>query len=209
VLLSVLTLLVVSLGGFAISLASRNDDPLPPPAADDTPVPVTRFQDPETGTSLEYPRAWRRVEVPNATYRLVLDGGNDVAMTLRVFTTEVPTTAENLANIKSVTDGIVTSNSTVQILKQQAIQLNEMIGYYYFYTFQDNNGLPAVHAHYFLFSGRKMNMIVFQALVDDFEKHASTFDRIAESFRSDPRIGAGTAPAATTSTTAATTTTTG
>ena len=197
VLLSVLTVLVISLAGFGMSLASRSDDPGPAPAPDDTPVPVTRFQDPETGASLEYPRSWRRVEVPNATYRLVLDGGNNLAMTLRVFTTEVPTTAQNLENIKAVTDGIVTSNPTVKILKHQAISLNDMVGYYYFYTFTDDSGLPAVHAHYFLFQGRKMNMIVFQANVDEFERHASTFDRIAESFRSDPRVGSGVAPAST------------
>jgi hypothetical protein len=199
--------LVISAGTFAMSLASRSDDG-PPPAPENTPVPVTRFDDPETGASLEYPRSWRKVEVPNATYRLVLDGGNNVAMILRVFTTEVPTTAANLENIKAVTDGIVGSNDTVKILKQQAISLNSMIGYYYFYTFTDDNGLSAVHAHYFLFQGRKMNTIVFQANVDDFDGLAATFDRIAESFRSDPNVGAGTGAPVTTSTTAATTTTT-
>ncbi|HEX2048783.1 MAG TPA: hypothetical protein VHF27_13535 [Acidimicrobiales bacterium] len=205
VLLSVLTVLVISLAGFGMSLASRSSDDAPAPADPDTPVPVTRFEDPETGASLEYPRSWRRVEVPNATYRLVLDGGNDLAMTLRVFPTEVPTTAENLANIKAVTDGIVTSNPTVQILKQQAITLNGMVGYYYFYTFNDNNGLQAVHAHYFLFQGHKMNMIVFQALADDFEKNAATFDRIAESFHSDPRVTIPPATTAPSTTTAPTT----
>ncbi|MGH9265164.1 MAG: hypothetical protein ACRD1D_10780, partial [Acidimicrobiales bacterium] len=209
VLLTVLTVLVVSLAGWGISLASRGSDNLPQPAPENTPVPVNRFTDPETGASLEYPRTWQRVEVPNATYRLVLDGGNNVAMTLRVFTTEVPTTATNLENIKSVTDGIVTSNPTVKILKQQAISLNNMVGYYYFYTFTDDSGLEAVHAHYFLFQGRKMNMMVFQSMSEDFEGLAPTFDRIAESFHSDPRVGAGIAPApSTTPTTAATTPTT-
>ncbi len=208
VLLTVATVLVVSLAGLGMSLASRSSDNGPTPAPDNVPLPVTTFTDPETGASLEYPRSWRRVEVPNATYRLVLDGGNNVAMILRVFTTEVPTTAANLANIKAVTDGIVGSNPTVQILKQQAISLNNMVGYYYFYTFTDDSGLTAVHAHYFLFQGRKMNMIVFQSNADDFEGQAATFDRIAESFRSDPNVGAGTGPAASTSTTAAATTTT-
>jgi hypothetical protein len=207
ILLGVLTILVISAGGWAVSLASNKRSPSnPPPASPNTPVPVTHFNDPDTGASLDYPRTWRKVEVPNATYRLVLDAGNNVAMTLRVFTTEVETNAANLANIKAVTDGIVTSNSTVNILKQQAIQLNDMVGYYYFYTFNDNNGLPAVHAHYFLFQGRKMNMIVFQSSVDDFEKNAATFDKIAESFHSDPRVAATAAPAANPSTTAAPTT---
>jgi len=121
-------------------------------------------------------------------YRLVLDGGNNVGMTFRVFNTDVATTATNLANVKTVTDGIVSSNASVQVLKQQAVQLNGMVGYYYFYTFTDDAGLSAVHAHYFLFQGRKMNMIVFQASPDDFTRMAPIFDKVAESFRSDPKV---------------------
>jgi len=112
---------------------------------------------------------------------------------------QTPATAANLENFKAVTDGLVGSNSTVQVLKQQAVSLNGMLGYYYFYTFTDG-GVAAVHAHYFLFSGNKMNIIVFQALPDDFEAMAATFDRIAESFRSDPSVPAA-ATASSTSTT--------
>ena len=201
-LLSLLTVVVISLAGFGIALSGRSSNSGPPPAPDDTPVPVTSFRDPDTGASLDYPRTWKRVQVPNATYRLVLDGGNNVGMTLRVFPTEVATTATNLENVKAVTDGIVGSNASVQILKQQAVTLNGMVGYYYFYTFTDDSGLPAVHAHYFLFQGKKMNMIVFQSLPEDFEKLASTFDRIAESFRSDPAVTIAAAPATTTTTAA-------
>src|SRR5829696_3255066 len=118
VLLSVLTVAVVGLAIFGFALANRSD-PGPAPAPDNVLVPVSTFRDAETGATVQYPRSWRRVQVPNATYRLVLDGGNNVAMTLRVFTTEVPTTPANLENIKAVTDGVVTSNATVQILKQQ------------------------------------------------------------------------------------------
>jgi hypothetical protein len=98
-----------------------------------------------------------------------------------------PATPQNLQNFKAVTDGLVASNSTVTVLKEQAISLNGMLGYYYFYTFQDGP-VTAVHAHYFLFSGNKMNIIVFQTLPDDFEPMAGKFDKIAESFRSDPNV---------------------
>ena len=91
-------------------------------------------------------------------------------------------------------------NTTVDVLKEQAITLNGMIGYYYFYTF-DDGPVKAVHAHYFLFSGNKMNILVFQALPDDFEKMAFTFDRIAESFRSDPNVGTLPPPTAASNTT--------
>lgn len=194
---------MISLAGFGISLSSRSQDPGPAPAPADTPVPVTTFSDPETGFTVEYPRSWRQVEVPVAEYRLAVDGGRNVAFTIRVVPIQTPATAENLENFKAVTDGLVGSNETVQILKQQAISLNGMLGYYYFYTFTDG-AVQAVHAHYFLFSGNKMNILVFQSLPDDFEGMAATFDRIAESFHSDPDTPpASGSPAPSPSTTAA------
>ena len=202
VLLSVATVVVIGLIALAVSLASREPaDDIPPPAAADTPVPMTTFRDAQTGFTVEYPRAWRRVEVPVADYRLAVDGGNNVAFTIRVVPIATPATAQNLQNFKTVTDGLVASNSTVQVLKEQAISLNGMLGYYYFYSFTDG-AVSAVHAHYFLFSGNKMNIIVFQTLPDDFQAMAATFDKIAESFRSDPNVpSAATAPASTTTTT--------
>lgn len=42
----------------------------------------------------------------------------------------------------------------------------------------------AVHAHYFLFSGSTMHVLVLQALPDtEFTELAPTFDRIARSYR--------------------------
>jgi hypothetical protein len=204
VLLSVATVVVLGLIGLAFSLSARNSDipdDIPPPAPADTPAPVTAFRDAETGFTVEYPRAWRRVEIPVADYRLAVDGGNNVAFTIRVVPIAQPATAQNLQNFKTVTDGLVASNSSVQVLKEQAISLNGMLGYYYFYSFTDG-AVTAVHAHYFLFSGNKMNILVFQTLPDDFQAMAATFDKIAESFRSDPNVpSTATAPASTTTTT--------
>lgn len=201
ILLSAITAVVIAAAGFAFSLSPGADEG-PEPAPVDTPVPMTTFRDPETGISVEYPRAWREVEVPVAEYRLAVDAGNNAAFTIRVVPIQTPATAENLENFKAVTDGLVASNSTVKVLKEQAISLNGMLGYYYFYTFTDRD-VAAVHAHYFLFSGNKMNIIVFQTLPDDFEPMAATFDKIAESFRSDPNVGAAAASTITTSTTVA------
>ena len=198
VLLSVLTAAVIGVAGLAFVLSSDFTDPGPPPAPPDTPEPLTNFRDAQTGFTVAYPRAWQEVDVPVADYRLAVDGGNNVAFTIRVVPIQTPATAANLENFKAVTDGLVGSNSTVRILKQQAVSLNGMLGYYYFYTFTDG-GVAAVHAHYFLFSGNKMNILVFQALPDDFEGMAATFDKIAESFRSDPNVSAG-APVSSTST---------
>jgi hypothetical protein len=203
VVLSVLTAAVVGLAVFGVVLGTRSPKKPPAPARDDTPVPVTSYRDAQTGFTVEYPRSWQKVELPVADYRLALDGGSNVAFTIRVLPIETPATAANLENFKAVTDGLVTSNNTVHVLKQQAVSLNGMLGYYYFYTFTDG-GVQAVHAHYFLFSGNKMNILVFQALPDDFARMAPTFDKIAESFRSNPDTPAGAVavPASTTSTTA-------
>ena len=187
VILSMLTVAVVALAAFAVVLSSGADDPLPEPASSIPPVPVMTFTDRATGFTVEYPRSWRQVDVPNADYRLAVDGGNNVAMTIRVVPVAEAATAANLENFKAVTDGYVGLNDTVTILKQQAVTYNGMLGYYYFYTFRDG-AVEAVHSHYFLFSGKKMNIIVFQSFPDDFERMAPTFDRVAESFRSDPKV---------------------
>jgi hypothetical protein len=200
--MSVLTALVVAAAAFAFVQATGHKSNGPAPAPENTPVPLTTYKDASTGFTVEYPRSWRKVEVPVAEYRLALDGGSNVAFTVRVVPIQVQATAANLENFKAVTDGLVGSNATVNVLKQQAISLNGMLGYYYFYTFTDG-GVQAVHAHYFLFSGNKMNILVFQSLPDDFQSLAGTFDKVAESFRSDPNVPPTTvAPASTTSTTA-------
>ncbi len=204
VLLSVLTAVVLVGAGlvFVLTSGGSDEDPLPAPAPDNTPAPVTSFRDAETGFTVDFPRAWQRVQVPVADYRLAVNGGNNVAFTIRVVPIQIPATTANLENFKAVTDGLVGSNSTVKVLKQQAISLNGMLGYYYFYTFADGP-VEAVHAHYFLFSGQKMNILVFQSRPDDFEKMAATFDKIADSFRSDPNVPPTTsAPRPTTTTTA-------
>ena len=199
-LLTALSVAVVALAVVAVALSARTSKPTPAAAPDNTPVPTTAFHDDKTGFDVSYPRSWKKIDVPVADYRLAVDGGSNVAFTIRVVPIETPATAANLENFKAVTDGLVGSNSSVKILKQQAVTLNGMLGYYYFYTFTDG-GVTAVHAHYFLFSGYKMNVIVFQALPDDFTRMAPTFDQISESFRSDPNVPVAGTPVPTSTTT--------
>jgi hypothetical protein len=201
VIMTVLSVLVAALAVFAV-VNSRSSKKTPA-AADTSTVdtPTTTYHDTLTGFTVQYPRSWQKINVPVADYRLAVDGGSNVAFTIRVVPIQTPADTSNLENFKAVTDGLVTSNSSVQILKQQAISLNGMIGYYYFYTFTDG-GVAAVHAHYFLFSGNKMNVLVFQALPDDFARLAPTFDKVAESFKVDADTSSTTvttaAPATTT-----------
>ena len=101
------------------------------------------------------------------------------------------TTVENLPNIKAFTDGIVGSNKSAVILKVQAININGMPGYYYLYTFTDpQTGGQGAHAHYFLFRGRNMYTVVFQAFPSDgFTRLSKVFDQMAESFNTRPDTG--------------------
>ena len=115
--MTVLTVIVVVAGGIAIGAAmnSRSGDQARHGAHRTRPVPMTTFRDPPNGITLEYPRSWKKVEVPVAEYRLALDAGNSVAFTLRVVPIQTPATAQNLQNFKAVTDGLVASNPTVKV----------------------------------------------------------------------------------------------
>jgi hypothetical protein len=148
------------------------------------------FHDDATGFSIKYPASWPLSQAPVSEIRFVATPGpgQGEAVSVRVNDTEQVTTAQNLANIKSVTDGTIASNASARILKTDVITLNGLLGYYYLYTFKDSSsGLEGVHAHYFLFKGNKMYSMVFQVLPSErFAEFAGMFDQMAESFKVDP-----------------------
>lgn len=163
------------------------------------PAGFTTYTDPETAFSISHPTQWERLKPPESDVRLLLGAGGQNSLLVRVIRLEQPVTAANIGDVKAFTDSIV-SGAGVTILQERSITLGGLPGYYYLYTFTDTaSGQKGLHAHYFLFAGRKMNTLVFQALpADDFSGLAATFDQVAESFRSTLDL----APAApTTSTT--------
>ncbi len=203
VLLSVLTVVVVGLVVYAFVLRPASggstagstgttvttvDPDAPGTTLADT--AFTTFTSEEKGYTIKYPAEWARVEVEDGVLDLDAGGGDAVSVRL-LQRTEVPTTAENLVNIKAVTDGMIGLNKTAVILKQQAITLNGMPGYYYLYTFTHaETGAEGAHAHYFMFRGRNMYTLVFQALPSDgFTRLSRVFDQIAESFQTRPDTG--------------------
>ena len=109
---------------------------------------------------------------------------------MRLDYTEVPTNAENIANIKAFTDGVVGRNQTAKLLQQRQVAVDNMPGYYYLYTFVDEEtGAEGVHAHYFLFRGRKMYSVVLQALPSEgFAGLAPAFDQVIESIKTTPDL---------------------
>lgn len=153
-------------------------------ASGTVPKDFTTHRDPQAGFSISYPKVWQQLGAPDGDLRLLLGAGGQDSLLVRVVTLEQPVTAENLADVKAFTDSIV-MGSGVEILQQRSITLNDLPGYYYLYAFVDaESGQQGVHAHYFLFSGTKMNTLVFQALpADNFTRLAPVFDAVAESFK--------------------------
>jgi hypothetical protein len=158
----------------------------------------TEFRDDETGFRIKYPSDWTKLNTPVREMRLVATPNAQDYVQVRVAYLETPVNTQNLANLKAVTDGSIGQNETLQMLDQKPISVNGMIGYYYLYTFTDEkSGLRGAHAHYFLFQGRKMNMIVFQALpVERFQDLKGVFDQMLTSFQSDPEAPQATTPPA-------------
>jgi|GEM_PF-6883929 len=202
VILSVVSVIVISLVVYAFVL--RPSASIAPPAAlqttttvnPDAPGPslpaseFSTFTSEKQGFTINYPSKWGVGETDEG--ELVVDAGGRDAVSVRLLRrTDVPTTADNLANIRAVTDGIVASNKTAQILKVQPISVDGMAGYYYLYTFTDEEtGAEGAHAHYFLFRGRNMYTMIFQALPSDgFSRLSTVFDQMAESLRTVPDNG--------------------
>ena len=217
IILSILTVLVVvvAIGAFVLASGGGNGGtpgaPTPSTTAPGTPSTLAASQlvthrDDTAGFSIKYPRAWQKADIPpDGPIRLVLLAGGLNGVSVRVDRTEVPTTVENLANIKAVTDGIVGTNPTAKVLQQREVTFNGMPGYYYLYTFTDTeSGAEGAHGHYFLFKGRKMHSLVFQTIpATDFGPMAALFDQVAETFQSDPDLSG---PAVTTTSAAPATT---
>jgi len=192
-ILTVLSLVVVGVGvGSLIWSRTAKKKASPPPAAPTATTPTlpdgsfVTFKDSEAGFSIRYPRGWTRSQPPVAEIRLQASDGKQYSTRVRVTHTEQATTAANLANLKAVTDGIVSPGA--QILKQDPITVNGLIGYRYIYTLTDkDSGLTSAHLHYFLFQGHKMNSIVFEAVpTETFSRIEGIFGQMLESFHSDP-----------------------
>jgi len=184
---------VIALFAGAILLGRHSGHPKTVPAQathKGIPANFVTYRDPADGFSIAYPRNWTRTVPPGNGLALLLDVGGTNAVSVRVIGLQSPVrTAQQLADVKKVTDGILgTANNNIQILHQETFRLNGMPGYYYLYTFPGaNGGTGGVHAQYFVFQGRAMNELVFQAVpASDFSHLAPVFDQVANTFHSDP-----------------------
>lgn len=166
----------------------------------------TTYTDDDAGFSLRYPKSWDRYGSKDPNDHLIAaepptageQPGNGVIV--RLFRTEVPTTSDNLQNIRAFTDGVVGDVPSATVL-QRALEINidGMPGYFYLYTFTDETtGREGAHGHFFLFRGRKAYQVIVEAIpAEGYARLAPLFDQITDSFKSEP----DTAPPATTPTT--------
>jgi hypothetical protein len=93
------------------------------------------------------------VQVPNSD--------DTVLMRVNSYSKEV--TADNIADQKSVMDSIL-ANQKITILGVEQGDLRGMPVLVYIYSFADPEKGTGIHAHYFVFQGRKAVQLVFQAL---------------------------------------------
>jgi hypothetical protein len=192
--LTVLTLVVVALavGGVALARSAKKKNPAAP-AAQPTTTLVTlpdsafvTYQDAETGFTIRYPRGWHRSEAPLREIRLQVSDDKQYSCRVQVRHTEEATTPANLGNLQQTMIGFI--GPDVQIVKQDPVTVNGLIGFRFIYRFTDStSGLEGAHLHYFLFQGHKMNSIVFEAVpTGDFSRIEGVFDQMLQSFHSDP-----------------------
>src|SRR5207237_10695321 len=124
---------------------------------------------------ISYPPSWHRTTDAQGALDLHVSGRDAVSISEFTLAAEVNTT--NVADMRAVTDAVLSAPSAhLTVLASQVVQVGKLTGLYYLYYFPAG-AEQGVHAHYFLFSGKQMYTLVFQALpVADFDSLANTFD---------------------------------
>lgn len=151
-----------------------------------TPADFAAFRSDQGGFELAYPTSWSQLTTKDPQVHLLVSQGTEDSFLVRSLELEAPVGPPQLAAAKQLTDQIVTSNKTVQMVTEpKQIELGGLPGFFYFYSFKDTaSGQDGVHSHYFLFNGKTMLSLVFQALPKEhFAASAPTFDKITSTFR--------------------------
>lgn len=170
----------------------------PSPSPTGPPPGFATFRYPPAGFALGYPDSWELLQHPDP--RIVFaaspsqqkagpppaSGAPQNSFLIRVVHLDSPVGRQQLPAVKKLIDRRVASGTNVNLpVKPQQITLGGVPGYYYFYTFKDPaTGRTGVHSRYFLFNGKQMIVLVFQAQPkEQFQRLAPTFDRITGTFR--------------------------
>ncbi|HKR48503.1 MAG TPA: hypothetical protein VJT72_02785 [Pseudonocardiaceae bacterium] len=149
------------------------------------PADFTAFRNDQAGFELAYPTSWSKLTVQDPQVHLLVAQGTEDSLLVRSLELQQPVGPQQLATAKQLTDQIVASNKTVQMITEpKQIELGGLPGFFYFYSFKDpGSEQEGAHSHYFLFNGKMMISLVFQALPKDhFPVSAPTFDKITSTF---------------------------
>jgi hypothetical protein len=165
--------------------AASSPDKTSNTAAKALPAGFSQFRSDQAGFELAYPSTWTKLSPKDPQVLLLLAQGTQDSLLIRASELQEPVGLQQLAAARQVTDKLVTSNKTVQMITEpKQIELGGLPGFFYFYSFKDNaSGQEGAHSHFFLFNGKTMISMVFQTLPRErFASTAPTFDKIAGSF---------------------------
>jgi hypothetical protein len=154
-------------------------------AAQALPAGFSQFRSDQGGFELAYPSSWTKLTPKDPQVLLLLSQGTQDSVLVRASELQQPVGPQQMAAARQVTDKLVTSNKTVQMITEpKQINLGGLPGFFYFYSFKDaNTGQEGAHSHFFLFNGKTMISMVFQTLPRErFASTAPIFDKIAGSF---------------------------
>lgn len=164
------------------------DSPDPPPRAERADDGFVRFRDAAGGISIAYPAGWRRVSSPDPEVRLLVEGDGS-SMQVRMADLGIEVGPESLGSARKLTDNLVRVAGQVTLVRPPTREtLGGLPGYLYVYTFPDRaTGEEGAHAHYFLFRGRTLITVVFEAVPSDrLAGLAPLFDRIGDTLQVAP-----------------------
>lgn len=176
VLLVVLGFLALAVGAYFLGQRQAKDDDVTagpgttPATTFVQPTEYVPFVDEETGIKLSIPKGWTQRSTknlgPEARMLIEVPNTQDTVL-VRVNSYSKEVTKENLNDQKAVIDAIF-AGEKVTILGVEAGDLKGRPVLVYVYRFNDpQTGVAGIHAHYFVFQGRKAVQLVFQALPED------------------------------------------
>lgn len=160
-----------------------------PAAPQAVPAGERSLIDKKAGYQVMYPDTWTEV-----TDAAGIVGGSDGhiirisdknAFSIRTFPLQqAVSTTTRLSDMRAVTDAILSNpDAKLTVLDVRQVKVNGLPAVYYLYYFPDGNQ-RGVHAHYFVFDGKKMHALVFQVVPDGaFDDYAAQFDRVLASFK--------------------------
>ncbi len=155
-------------------------------SAKELPAGFSKFRSDQAGFELAYPSSWTKLSPKDPQVLLLIAQGTQDSVLVRASELQEAVGPQQLPAARQVTDKLVTSNKSVQMIAEpRQIELGGLPGFFYYYSFKDAaSNQEGAHSHFFLFNGKTMISMVFQTLPRErFASTAPTFDKISGSFQ--------------------------